>query len=167
MDCRPEEREPGWPNGQLPDLRELQREGKPRAEEEHKEAADQEEEDVEVEYNEVGAWQLPQKKGKELGVSEEMGSRGTGEWMWDLGIAGGRSRPWKAVQAEAEAACGSLGWMMWEPGRLWESWGGWERLECPPSLELTEACLGKAWLWKKARMRKWECVPALYWAHQQ
>nr|XP_041570100.1 protein scribble homolog isoform X14 [Taeniopygia guttata] len=52
VDCRPEEREPGWPNGQLPDLRELQREGKPRAEEEHKEAADQEEEDVEVEYNE-------------------------------------------------------------------------------------------------------------------
>uniref|UniRef100_A0A674GDX3 Protein scribble homolog n=1 Tax=Taeniopygia guttata TaxID=59729 RepID=A0A674GDX3_TAEGU len=37
VDCRPEEREPGWPNGQLPDLRELQREGKPRAEEEHKE----------------------------------------------------------------------------------------------------------------------------------
>ncbi|XP_072781264.1 protein scribble homolog isoform X21 [Taeniopygia guttata] len=52
VDCRPEEREPGWPNGQLPDLRELQREGKPRAEDEHKEAADQEEEDVEVEYNE-------------------------------------------------------------------------------------------------------------------
>ncbi|XP_068035742.1 protein scribble homolog isoform X18 [Anomalospiza imberbis] len=52
VDCRPEERERGWPNGQLPDLRELQREGKPRAEEEHKEAADQEEEDVEVEYNE-------------------------------------------------------------------------------------------------------------------
>ncbi|OWK51386.1 Protein scribble [Lonchura striata] len=52
VDCRLEERERGWPNGQLPDLRELQREGKPRAEEEHKEAADQEEEDVEVEYNE-------------------------------------------------------------------------------------------------------------------
>ncbi|XP_053846040.1 protein scribble homolog isoform X10 [Vidua macroura] len=52
VDCRPEERERGWPNGQLPDLRELQREGKPRAEEEHKEAAEQEEEDVEVEYNE-------------------------------------------------------------------------------------------------------------------
>ncbi|NWT75393.1 SCRIB protein, partial [Prunella himalayana] len=49
VDCRPEERERGWPNGQVPDL---QREGKPRAEEEHKEAADQEEEDVEVEYNE-------------------------------------------------------------------------------------------------------------------
>lgn len=55
MDCRAEERERGWPNGQVPDLRELEREVKPRAEEECKEAADQEEEDVEVEYNEVGA----------------------------------------------------------------------------------------------------------------
>ncbi|XP_037982389.1 protein scribble homolog isoform X23 [Motacilla alba alba] len=53
VDCRAEEREQGWPNGQLPDLhRELHREGKPRAQEEHKEAADQEDEDVEVEYNE-------------------------------------------------------------------------------------------------------------------
>uniref|UniRef100_A0A672TI00 Scribble planar cell polarity protein n=1 Tax=Strigops habroptila TaxID=2489341 RepID=A0A672TI00_STRHB len=39
-----------WPNGQ--DVRDLEREVKPRAEGEHKEAADQEEEDVEVEYNE-------------------------------------------------------------------------------------------------------------------
>ncbi|NXF27602.1 SCRIB protein, partial [Rhodinocichla rosea] len=47
------DRERGWPNGQLPDLhRELHKEGKPRAQEEHKEAADHEEEDVEVEYNE-------------------------------------------------------------------------------------------------------------------
>uniref|UniRef100_A0A8C3QTC4 Protein scribble homolog n=1 Tax=Cyanoderma ruficeps TaxID=181631 RepID=A0A8C3QTC4_9PASS len=52
VDCRAEERDRGWPNGQVPDLRELDREGKPRAEEERKEAADQEEEDVEVEYNE-------------------------------------------------------------------------------------------------------------------
>ncbi|XP_058688312.1 protein scribble homolog isoform X30 [Poecile atricapillus] len=52
VDCRAEERERGWPNGQLPDGRELEREVKPRAEEERKEAADQEEEDVEVEYNE-------------------------------------------------------------------------------------------------------------------
>lgn len=50
MDCRAEER--GWPNGQVPDTRELEKEPRPRAEEEHKEAADQEEEDVEVEYNE-------------------------------------------------------------------------------------------------------------------
>ncbi|NXG96963.1 SCRIB protein, partial [Loxia leucoptera] len=50
---RAEERERGWPNGQLPDLhRELHKEGKPRAQEEHKEAADHEEDDVEVEYNE-------------------------------------------------------------------------------------------------------------------
>ncbi|XP_041263062.1 protein scribble homolog isoform X31 [Onychostruthus taczanowskii] len=40
VDCRAEERERGWPNGQ------------PRAEQEHRDAADQEEEDVEVEYNE-------------------------------------------------------------------------------------------------------------------
>lgn len=39
-------------------MRELEKEVKPRAEEERKEAADQEEEDVEVEYNEVGAWEL-------------------------------------------------------------------------------------------------------------
>ncbi|XP_039947295.1 protein scribble homolog isoform X15 [Hirundo rustica] len=51
-DCRAEERDRGWPNGQLPDARELEKEVKPRAEEERKEAADQEEEDVEVEYNE-------------------------------------------------------------------------------------------------------------------
>ncbi|XP_057267139.1 protein scribble homolog isoform X33 [Pezoporus wallicus] len=53
-DCRGEElgedRERSWPNGQ--DVRDLEREKKPRAEEERKEAADQEEEDVEVEYNE-------------------------------------------------------------------------------------------------------------------
>uniref|UniRef100_A0A8D2P5Z7 Scribble planar cell polarity protein n=1 Tax=Zosterops lateralis melanops TaxID=1220523 RepID=A0A8D2P5Z7_ZOSLA len=36
----------------VPDLRDLEREVKPRVEEERKEAADQEEEDVEVEYNE-------------------------------------------------------------------------------------------------------------------
>ncbi|XP_068017162.1 protein scribble homolog isoform X14 [Melanerpes formicivorus] len=47
-----EQADRGWPNGQLPELPELEREAKPRAEEEHKEAADQEEEDVEVEYNE-------------------------------------------------------------------------------------------------------------------
>ncbi|KAM6350247.1 protein scribble homolog isoform 17-T17 [Podargus strigoides] len=45
-----EEGERSWPNGQVPEMQEL--EAKPRAEEEHKEAADQEEEDVEVEYNE-------------------------------------------------------------------------------------------------------------------
>ncbi|XP_075271492.1 protein scribble homolog isoform X25 [Opisthocomus hoazin] len=47
-----EERERNWPNGQVPEMQELEKEAKPRAEEEHKEAADQEEEDVEVEYNE-------------------------------------------------------------------------------------------------------------------
>ncbi|NXD29948.1 SCRIB protein, partial [Spelaeornis formosus] len=51
-DCRAEERGRGWPNGQLPEARELEKEMKPRLEEEHKEAADQEEEEVEVEYNE-------------------------------------------------------------------------------------------------------------------
>ncbi|XP_017589304.1 PREDICTED: protein scribble homolog [Corvus brachyrhynchos] len=51
-DCRAEERDRGWPNGQVPDARELEKEVKPRVEEERKEAADQEEEDVEVEYNE-------------------------------------------------------------------------------------------------------------------
>lgn len=60
VDCRAEERDRGWPNGQVPDLRDLEREVKPRVEEECKEAADQEEEDVEVEYNEVGAWELQQ-----------------------------------------------------------------------------------------------------------
>ncbi|XP_030332562.1 protein scribble homolog isoform X13 [Strigops habroptila] len=53
-DCRGEELgedgDRSWPNGQ--DVRDLEREVKPRAEGEHKEAADQEEEDVEVEYNE-------------------------------------------------------------------------------------------------------------------
>ncbi|NWX41925.1 SCRIB protein, partial [Steatornis caripensis] len=44
--------ERSWPNGQVPEMQELEKEAKPRAEEEHKEAADQEEEDVEVEYNE-------------------------------------------------------------------------------------------------------------------
>ncbi|XP_066427385.1 protein scribble homolog isoform X4 [Molothrus aeneus] len=53
VEGRAEDRDRGWPNGQLPDLhRELHKEGKPRAQEEHKEAADHEEEDVEVEYNE-------------------------------------------------------------------------------------------------------------------
>ncbi|XP_068861758.1 protein scribble homolog isoform X11 [Aphelocoma coerulescens] len=51
-DCRAEERDRGWPNGQVPDAQELEKEVKPRVEEECKEAADQEEEDVEVEYNE-------------------------------------------------------------------------------------------------------------------
>ncbi|NXF71351.1 SCRIB protein, partial [Sclerurus mexicanus] len=51
-DCRAEEGDRGWPNGQVPDMRELEKEAKPRAEEERKEAAGQEEEDVEVEYNE-------------------------------------------------------------------------------------------------------------------
>lgn len=49
-----EQAERGWPNGQLPEVHELEKEVKPKAEEEHKEAADQEEDDVEVEYNEVG-----------------------------------------------------------------------------------------------------------------
>ncbi|XP_054023412.1 LOW QUALITY PROTEIN: protein scribble homolog [Dryobates pubescens] len=47
-----EQAERGWPNGQLPEVPEVEKEARPRAEEEHKEAADQEEEDVEVEYNE-------------------------------------------------------------------------------------------------------------------
>ncbi|KAM6102765.1 protein scribble homolog isoform 29-T29 [Theristicus caerulescens] len=47
-----EEGERSWPNGQVPEMQELEKEAKPRAEEEHKEAADQEEDDVEVEYNE-------------------------------------------------------------------------------------------------------------------
>uniref|UniRef100_A0A8C8A701 Protein scribble homolog n=1 Tax=Otus sunia TaxID=257818 RepID=A0A8C8A701_9STRI len=55
-DCRGEEQgedgERGWPNGQMPEMHESEKEAKPRAEEEHKEAADQEEEDVEVEYSE-------------------------------------------------------------------------------------------------------------------
>uniref|UniRef100_A0A8C3XYB5 Protein scribble homolog n=1 Tax=Catharus ustulatus TaxID=91951 RepID=A0A8C3XYB5_CATUS len=44
---RGEDRERGWPNGQLPDLRDLDKELKAREEEERKEAAEQEEEDVE------------------------------------------------------------------------------------------------------------------------
>ncbi|NXH17782.1 SCRIB protein, partial [Bucco capensis] len=48
---RPEEQgQKSWANGQLPEGQD--KEAKPRAEQEHKEAADQEEEDVEVEYNE-------------------------------------------------------------------------------------------------------------------
>ncbi|XP_051467331.1 protein scribble homolog isoform X18 [Apus apus] len=47
-----QDRERGCPNGQGPELQQLEKEPKPRAEEEHKEAADREEEDVEVEYNE-------------------------------------------------------------------------------------------------------------------
>lgn len=140
-------------------MRELEKEVKPRAEEERKEAADQEEEDVEVEYNEVGAWELQQgheKMWKDLEVSEEVGNRCTGKWMCDLGITGGRSRPWKAVQAETEAVCGSctcgrLGWTGWEPGRLWENWGDSDRFECPPSLELTEACLGEGVVMEKGK----------------
>ncbi|XP_054149813.1 protein scribble homolog isoform X4 [Melozone crissalis] len=53
MEGRAEDRDRGWPNGQLPDLhRDLHKDSKPRAQEEHKEPADHEEEDVEVEYNE-------------------------------------------------------------------------------------------------------------------
>ncbi|NXQ31311.1 SCRIB protein, partial [Alaudala cheleensis] len=47
VEGRAEDRDRGWPQGQ-----ELLREARPRAQEEHKEAADPEEEDVEVEYNE-------------------------------------------------------------------------------------------------------------------
>ncbi|KAM6275228.1 protein scribble homolog isoform 32-T32 [Spheniscus humboldti] len=47
-----EDGERSWPNGKVPEMQELEKEAKPRAEEEHKEAVDQEEEDVEVEYNE-------------------------------------------------------------------------------------------------------------------
>ncbi|XP_074942146.1 protein scribble homolog isoform X9 [Phalacrocorax aristotelis] len=47
-----EEGEKSWLNGQVPEMQELEKVAKPRAEEEHKEAAGQEEEDVEVEYNE-------------------------------------------------------------------------------------------------------------------
>ncbi|KAM6374459.1 protein scribble homolog isoform 35-T40 [Alca torda] len=47
-----EEGERSWPNGQVPEMQELEKEAKPRADEEHKEATDHEEEDVEVEYNE-------------------------------------------------------------------------------------------------------------------
>ncbi|XP_057876207.1 protein scribble homolog isoform X8 [Melospiza georgiana] len=53
VEGRAEDRDRGWPNGQLPDLhRDLHKDSKPRAQEEHKEPADHEEEDVEVEYNE-------------------------------------------------------------------------------------------------------------------
>ncbi|XP_009990047.1 PREDICTED: protein scribble homolog, partial [Tauraco erythrolophus] len=76
-DCRGEEQgEQGdrrWPNGQVPEMQELEKEAKPRAEEERKEAADQEEEDVE--YNEVGAEELQQyhdKKWKDWKVLEKM-----------------------------------------------------------------------------------------------
>ncbi|NWI55314.1 SCRIB protein, partial [Calyptomena viridis] len=51
-ECRAEQGDRGWPNGHVPDLRDPEKEAKPRAEEERKEAAGQEEEDVEVEYNE-------------------------------------------------------------------------------------------------------------------
>ncbi|NXP12960.1 SCRIB protein, partial [Thinocorus orbignyianus] len=55
-DCRAEEQqeeaERSRPNGQVPEMQELEKEAKHRADEEHKEAADHEEEDVEVEYNE-------------------------------------------------------------------------------------------------------------------
>ncbi|XP_064364112.1 protein scribble homolog isoform X30 [Dromaius novaehollandiae] len=47
-----EEGERNWPNGQVPEMQELEKEAKSRAEEERKEAADQEDDDVEVEYNE-------------------------------------------------------------------------------------------------------------------
>ncbi|XP_053913050.1 protein scribble homolog isoform X12 [Cuculus canorus] len=50
-DCRGDEGERSRPNGQ-PEALELEKEAKPRVEEERKEAAEQEEEDVEVEYNE-------------------------------------------------------------------------------------------------------------------
>ncbi|KAM3680442.1 protein scribble homolog isoform 2-T2 [Ammospiza maritima maritima] len=53
VEGRAEDRDRGWPNGQLADLhRDLHKDSKPRAQEEHKEPADHEEEDVEVEYNE-------------------------------------------------------------------------------------------------------------------
>ncbi|XP_040522003.1 protein scribble homolog isoform X48 [Gallus gallus] len=55
-DCRAEEqgeeRQRSRPNGQVLEMQELEKEAKPRAEEEHKEAVVQEDEDVEVEYNE-------------------------------------------------------------------------------------------------------------------
>ncbi|XP_050565103.1 protein scribble homolog isoform X1 [Cygnus atratus] len=47
-----EEGQRSWPNGQLSEMQEPEKVVKPKAEEEHKEAAVQEEEDVEVEYNE-------------------------------------------------------------------------------------------------------------------
>nr|XP_038031177.1 protein scribble homolog isoform X27 [Anas platyrhynchos] len=47
-----EEGQRSWPNGQLSEMQEPEKVIKPKAEEEHKEAAVQEEEDVEVEYNE-------------------------------------------------------------------------------------------------------------------
>ncbi|KAM7069793.1 protein scribble homolog isoform 4-T4 [Acridotheres tristis] len=52
VEARPEDRERGWPNGQGPELRDPGREAKAGEEEEHQEAAEHEEEDVEVEYNE-------------------------------------------------------------------------------------------------------------------
>lgn len=61
-DCRAEEqgeeRQRSRPNGQVLEMQELEKEAKPRAEEEHKEAVVQEDEDVEVEYNEVGIWEV-------------------------------------------------------------------------------------------------------------
>ncbi|XP_052521128.1 protein scribble homolog isoform X21 [Tympanuchus pallidicinctus] len=55
-DCRAEEqgeeRQRSRPNGQVLEMQELEKEAKPRAEEERKEAVAQEDEDVEVEYNE-------------------------------------------------------------------------------------------------------------------
>ncbi|XP_014801218.1 PREDICTED: protein scribble homolog isoform X18 [Calidris pugnax] len=55
-DCRAEEQqeeaERSRPNGQVPEMQELEKEAKSRVDEEHKEAAGHEEEDVEVEYNE-------------------------------------------------------------------------------------------------------------------
>ncbi|XP_062348705.1 protein scribble homolog [Cinclus cinclus] len=52
VEGRAEDRERGWPNGQVPDLRDLDKQVKAKEEEERKEAAEQEEEDAEVEYNE-------------------------------------------------------------------------------------------------------------------
>lgn len=40
---------------------------------------------------------------------------------------------------------------MWEPGRLWENWGGSGRFECPPCLELTEVCLGEGVVMEKGK----------------
>ncbi|NXA43524.1 SCRIB protein, partial [Eudromia elegans] len=55
-DCRGEEQgeegERNWPNGQVPEMQELEKEAKSRPQEERKEATDQEEDDAEVEYNE-------------------------------------------------------------------------------------------------------------------
>lgn len=78
-DCRGEEEgERSWPNGQVPEMQELEKEAKPRAEDERKEAAGQEEEDAEVEYNEVGAWELQESHD---GVEGLRSFRESDKWM--------------------------------------------------------------------------------------